>query len=134
MESKFTVEVTKYIDTIAIDLQPTVNYLRTLMLGIDDHISEHIKWNSPAFYYSGPMRAFDAKTYKSDILVMHLRKGNVMCVLPTGESIHQNTALLEGNFTDGRRMITFKNVDDIKQKEKLFIATIKEWLSLVETA
>jgi hypothetical protein len=63
---------------------------------------------------------------------MNLRKEKILCVLPTGISIKQNTAILEGDYTDGRRMITFKDLDDIKAKEQQFKDAIKEWLSLIE--
>jgi hypothetical protein len=64
------------------------------MLPIDENIAEHIKWNSPAFYYSGEMKNFDTKEYKRDILVMNLRKDKITCVLPTGMNIKQLTKIL----------------------------------------
>jgi len=125
-------KVTQHIAGLSKDLQPAIDYLRQVMLSIDKDIAEHIKWNSPAFYYSGEMKEFDPKEYKRDILVMNLRKDKIMCVLPTGMNIKKNTELLEGDYTDGRRLVYFKNLDDIKLKEKQLKNTIKEWLSLVE--
>lgn len=125
-------EVLRFIAVLPADIQPVVVYLRQVMLAIDVEIAEHIKWNSPAFYFNGAMKSFDAKEYKRDILVMNLRKNQVLCVLPTGTVIQENTSLLEGKYTDGRRMITFKNLEDLKNKEAAFIATIKEWLQKVE--
>lgn len=127
-----TEQVTQHIEKLPATLQPAVQYLRQLMLSIDKEIAEHIKWNSPAFYYTGEMKDFDPKEYKRDILVMHLRKDKILCVLPTGMSIKKNTELLEGSYTDGRRMITFKDVDDIKSKEKALSKTIKEWIELID--
>lgn len=125
-------QVTGYIAKLPIEIQPAVEHLRNIMLSIDNNIAEHIKWNSPAFYYSGEMKAFDPKEYRHDILVMNLRKGLIMCVLPTGMSIKNNTELLEGIYTDGRRVINFLNLDDIKQKEVLLKGTIKECLTYLE--
>lgn len=125
-------QVEQYIAKLPKDFQPTIEYLRQLMLSIDDNIAEHIKWNSPAFYYSGEMKEFDPKEYKRDILVMNLRKDKIMCVLPTGMNIKNNIEILEGNYTDGRRVINFQNLDDIKQKETKFKKAIKEWLTLVD--
>ncbi len=125
-------QVDQHIATLSKEIQPAVAYLRQLMLAIDSNIAEHIKWNSPAFYYSGAMKDFDPKEYKRDILVLHLRKNKIMCVLPTGQNIKDNIQLLEGDYTDGRRMINFTNIEDIKQKESLFIAVIKEWISLID--
>lgn len=102
------------------------------VLSIDGEIAKHIKWNSPAFYYSGEIKAFDPKEYKRDILVMNLRKDKIMCVLPTGMNIKTNVDILEGDYADGKRMIYFKDLEDIQQKESKLRATIKEWLSLIE--
>lgn len=133
-ESKLTNSefVTQYIEKLPNDIQSAVEYLRQLILSINHEIAEHIKWNSPAFYYSGTMKPFDPKEYKRDILVMNLRKDKILCVLPTGMSIQQNTEILEGKYTDGRRMITFSSLDDIKSKEENFRKAITEWLSLID--
>ncbi len=125
-------QVTQHIQQLPATIQPAIEHLRKVLLSIDKNISEHIKWNAPAFYYSGEMKAFDPKEYKRDILVMNLRKDRIMCVLPTGMNIKKNTKLLEGDYTDGRRMICFKDLADIKLKEKQLKETIREWLKLVE--
>ena len=54
-------KVTQHIQLLPISIQPTVEYLRSIILSVDPAIEEHIKWNSPAFYYSGEMKSFDAK-------------------------------------------------------------------------
>ena len=51
--------VTQHIENLPKDIQPAVEYLRQVILSIDNEIAEHIKWNSPAFYFSGEMKAFD---------------------------------------------------------------------------
>lgn len=127
-----TEQVSEHIAKLPEQLQPAVEYLRRAILSIDKTVKEHIKWNSPAFYYSGDMKAFYPKEYKRDILVMHLRNNKIICVLPTGMSIQQNTTILEGDYTDGRRMINFKDLNDIKKKEQQLKLAIREWLSLVE--
>lgn len=133
-KTKFTdrEQVDQHIAKLPPHIQPVIQYLRQVMLSIDNEIAEHIKWNSPAFYYSGEIKAFDAKEYKRDILVMNLRKDKIMCVMPTGMNIKTNVDILEGDYADGRRMIYFKDLEDIQQKESKLRATIKEWLSLIE--
>ena len=125
-------QLNAYIDNLPDPIRPAINYLREIMLSISPEIKEHIKWNSPAFYYSGEMKDFDPKSYQRDILVTNLRKNQIMCVLPTGSMIKQNTQLLEGDYTDGRRMINFRDIDDIKAKEADLRNTIQEWLSLID--
>lgn len=133
-KTKFTdrEQVDQHIAKLSPHIQSAIQYLRQVMLSIDNEIAEHIKWNSPAFYYSGEIKAFDPKEYKRDILVMNLRKDKIMCVMPTGMNIKTNVDILEGDYADGRRMIYFKDLEDIQQKESKLRATIKEWLSLIE--
>lgn len=133
-KTKFTdrEQVDQHIAKLSPHIQPAIQYLRQVLLSIDNEVAEHIKWNSPAFYYSGEIKAFDPKEYKRDILVMNLRKDKIMCVMPTGMNIKTNVDILEGDYADGRRMICFKDLEDIQQKEPKLRATIKEWLSLIE--
>lgn len=125
-------QVTEHINNLPEALRPAIEHLRQVMLSVDSEIAECIKWNSPSFYYTGEMKPFDPKEYKRDILVTNLRKDKIMCVLPTGMSIKENTGILEGNYTDGRRIITFSSLSDIKEKEQQLRNAILEWLSLVE--
>lgn len=125
-------QVTEHIGKLPQTIQPATEYLRQVILSIDKEIAEHIKWNSPAFYFSGEMKQFDPKEYKRDILVMNLRNDKIMCVLPTGMRIVKNTEILEGKYTDGRRMINFKDLANIKAKEQQLRNAITEWLELIE--
>lgn len=124
--------VTNHIEKLPKEIQPAIEYLRQLILSIDSEIAEQIKWNAPAFHFIGKMKPFDPKEYKQDILVMNLRKDKIMCVLPTGATLTKNTKILEGDYTDGRRLITFKDLADIQAKENDLKKVIKEWLSLAE--
>jgi hypothetical protein len=126
------IEVSQFIDNLEPNFQEMLTYLRKLMLSIDSNIAEQIKWNSPSFYYTGPLKAFDPKTYQRDILVTNLRKKTLLCILPTGQKIKKNVQLLEGEYTDGRRMITFENLADLQKKETLIRDLMIEWLELLD--
>ncbi|HEX5652477.1 MAG TPA: DUF1801 domain-containing protein [Chitinophagaceae bacterium] len=106
--------------------------MRKLILDINPEIKEQIKWNSPSFYYAGEMKEFDPKEYKRDIAVTNLHRGNIMIVFPTGAKIVNPDNLLEGNYPDGRKIVKFRDLQDIKNKEKLLKAAIIDWLSKVE--
>jgi hypothetical protein len=125
-------QLTAHLQKLPLTLQPAIDYLRKIILSVDSEISEHIKWNSPAFYYSGAMKDFDPKTYKRDLIVLNLRNEKIMCVLPTGMNIKNNIEIFEGAYADGRRIINFKDLADIKSKEEKLIALIKEWLECLE--
>jgi hypothetical protein len=125
-------KVTALIKKLKPSLAEAVGILRTIILDVDKEIADHVKWNSPAFYYSGEMKPFNPKEYKRDIAVMNLNKGYILLILPTGANIKDSTGLLEGDYKDGRRMITLKDAADVKSKEKQIRKIIKDWLNTVE--
>jgi hypothetical protein len=124
--------VKQHIEKLDTDVKPVVTMLRTIILDTDKDIGEQIKWNNPCFYYTGNMKPFDPKEYKREIAVFNLFKNRIMLVLPSGAKVTDGKGLLEGSYNDGRRTITFKDLDDVKAKQKALQAIIKEWLSLVE--
>jgi hypothetical protein len=126
--------INAFIKKMSPDFGKLTEAVRKLILSTDKEIGEQIKWNSPSFFFTGAMKPFDPKEYKRDIVVMNLRKDVVLLVFPTGATIKDKTGLLEGDYTDGRRMATFKNMEDVKSKGKDLQAVIKDWLKLVERA
>jgi len=109
--------VTAYIEQLPTELRPVVEAVRQYLLPLHPNLGEQIKWNSPSIFYTGAMEAFDPKTYQRDLVVMHLRKGYVLLVLPTGERVKDISPILEGAYTDGRRMVTIKDLSDLEQKQ-----------------
>ena len=95
-------------------------------------IGEWVKWNNPSFYYTGEMKPFNPKEYKREIIVFNLFKGRIMLVFPSGAKIKDKTGLLQGDYKDGRRIIIYKNMEDVKSKEKALQGLIRQWLKLVD--
>lgn len=106
--------------------------IRQIVLSTDREIGEQIKWNSPSFFYTGEMKPFNPKEYKRDIVVINMRKGQALLVFPTGAIIKDTTGLLEGDYADGRRMITFKNTNQVKARAKDLQQIIRLWLKEVD--
>jgi hypothetical protein len=125
-------QVTEHIQKLDPIIKDTIEALRKIILSTDSNIGEHIKWNNPSFYYTGPMAPFDPKEYKRDIIVMNLLKNRIMLVFPSGAKINDTSGLLEGDYKDGRRTVVFKDMDDMRTKEKTLQDVIKTWLKLVE--
>ncbi|WP_129714372.1 DUF1801 domain-containing protein [Pedobacter sp. SYP-B3415] len=92
----------------------------------------HVKWNAPAFFFTGEMAPFDAKTYARDLLVFNLRqKGHVLLIFPTGNLINDVSGLLEGAYADGRRMVRIYSVDDLAGKAPDLQHLIRLWIEKV---
>jgi len=125
-------QVTAHIQKLDAELALVIQTIREIILSTDPEIGQQIKWNSPSFYYTGSMKPFDPKEYKRDIVVLNLHKGRIMLVFPTGARVNDSSGFLEGTYTDGRRTAVFKDLDDVRSKEKLLRNVIMEWLDTVE--
>lgn len=133
-KSKLTDEeqVSQHIKKLEPKLAEAVEALRQIILSTDKEIGERIKWNNPSFYYTGEMKESDPKEYKRDMIVMNLFKGRMMLVFPSGAKVNDKSGLLEGDYKDGRRIVIFKDLADIKEKQKVLQKIIKDWLKLVD--
>jgi hypothetical protein len=128
-----TAAVQKFLDDCDHPLKAAMEEIRRIVLSTDPEIEEQIKWNAPAFFYAGDMKAFDPKEYKRDILVYNLHKKEyLLLVFPTGAKIEDSSGLLEGNFPDGRKTVSFSSLEQVKQRANDLQTVIKKWLSLVE--
>jgi hypothetical protein len=127
-----TQQVTEHIKNLEPEIGKIVQHLRKFILSIGKEIGERIKWNNPSFYYTGEMKAFDPKEYKREIAVFNLFKNRIMLVFPGGAKVNDKSGLLEGDYKDGRRTIVFKDLKDVKAKEKDLQAVIKTWLTMVD--
>lgn len=125
-------QVTLHISKLDTSIRPVIEYLRILILKTDKRIAEQIKWNNPCFYYAGDMAPYDPKEYKREIIVFNLFKNRIMLVLPNGAKLEDGSGLLEGDYKDGRRLILFSGMEDVKAKEKKLQAIIRKWISLVD--
>jgi hypothetical protein len=127
-----TEQVTAHIKKLDPSFGKIIEAIRQIVLKTDKEIGERIKWNNPSFYYTGEMKPFDPKEYKREIIVMNLFKERIMLVFPSGAKVNDRSGLLEGDYKDGRRITIFKDMKDVKSKEKLLQAVIKKWLTLVD--
>lgn len=125
-------QVDAHIAQLPEDIAPIVAMLRKVILDSHTDIAEHIKWNNPAFHYTGPMAEFDPKEYKRDIAVFNLFKGRVMLVLPSGARLNDPHKILEGKYADGRRTIVFKDMTDATAKADWLRELMQEWVATVD--
>ena len=125
-------QVTEHIQKLEPSVGQIVETLRQIILSTNPEVGERIKWNNPSFYYTGEMKEFDPKEYKRDMIVMNLHKGRIMMVFPSGAKVNDQSGLLEGDYKDGRRIATFKDLDDVQAKQSALQKIIVDWLELVD--
>src|SRR5262245_32233930 len=105
-------------------LKDVLEELRKLILKTDKSIGQEIKWNSPTFFYAGPMKPTDPKLYVRYLAVSNVyRQDHIMLVLPHAGSIDDGSGFLEGTYADGRRLLRFYSLADVKAKAKQLQAT-----------
>jgi len=125
-------QVTEQINNLDPEIRKVIELLRQIILSTDKEIGERIKWNNPSFYYTGEMKPFDPKEFKREMIVFNLFKNRIMLVFPSGAKIKDQTGLLEGDYKDGRRLIVFKDMEDVVTRKKALQHVIKIWLSLID--
>ena len=123
-------QVTRHIKKLEPSFGKIIETIRKIILSSNKEIGERIKWNNPSFYYTGEMKPFDPKEYKREIVVMNLFNGRIMLVFPSGAKIKDTSGLLTGDYKDGRRLIIFTDMKDVKAKEKALQKIIMDWLKL----
>ncbi|MFA7273936.1 MAG: DUF1801 domain-containing protein [Crocinitomicaceae bacterium] len=105
-----------------------INEIRKVIASTSDKISEEVKWNSPSFFYNGEMQPFNAKEYKRDLVVLNCREERILLVFPTGNRIPDEDQFLEGNYPDGRRMVTIRSIQELEIKKSSLQKVISIWL------
>ena len=126
-------KVDSYMRKLKHPLADVVGALRRIVLSTDSEIGEEIKWNAPAFFYTGAMKPFNPKEYKRHIVVFNLyRKDCVRLVVPSGARISDTLGLLEGDYADGRRLAFFSCMADVESKGPALQRAIREWLRLLD--
>jgi hypothetical protein len=125
-------QVTLHIQKLEPGLAKIIEVIRQIILSTAKEIGERIKWNNPSFYFTGEMKPFDPKEYKREIVVMNLFKGRIMLVFPSGAKLNNTSGLLEGDYKDGRRIVIFKDMEDVKSKTKILKGLLKDWVRLVD--
>lgn len=133
-QTRKTENIAEHLSALQHPLKPLVLALNDIILSADPAIAGQVKWNSPAYYYTGEMADADPKTYPRDVLVINLYKpDSVLLVFPTGARIADASGLLQGKFTDGRKTVLFHTLEEVQQRNGDLTQVLKQWLDGVKT-
>jgi hypothetical protein len=103
--------------------------LRQTILAADRCIGEEIKWNAPAFFYTGALQPFDPKEYRRHLVVFNFfRKDCIRLVFWHGDRAKDKSGLLEGEYADGRRLAHFSAPKDLAARKKALVAVLRAQL------
>ena len=126
-------KVDHFMENLKHPMIDTIKYLRTFILSVDNTIGEGIFWNAPTFYYTGKMKPFDPKEYKRYIVGFNFYKQDtVRLIFLKGAKATDAKGILEGDYKDGRRIISFKSTGQVKENEADLKRIIKQLIKRID--
>jgi len=133
LKSSEPVMVDNFIAGLNHPLVEVIKALRTIILLADKEVGEEIKWNAPAFFYTGPLMPFNPKEYKRHIAVFNFFKRDcIRVIFPSGAALNDTSGLLEGDYADGRRLALFHNMKEVTARKKDLQQIIQKRVRLIK--
>jgi hypothetical protein len=122
-------KVDVYMNNLKHPLAVVAKALREIILKTDPAIGEEIKWNAPAFFYSGELPPFNPKEYKRHIVIFNFYKQDCLrLVFPSGARVKDKSGLLGGDYPDGRRLALFHDMNEVESQKAILRRLVKKWL------
>lgn len=125
-------KVADYLKKLEHPLKGLVLFLRETILAAHPDIGEGIYWNAPTFYFTGTMPPFEAKDYKRYIVGFNFyREDTIRLVFLRGAMADNHSGLLEGDYKHGRRIVSFKSLEEAKASKNDLSGIIRELVSKI---
>src|SRR5207248_2843260 len=107
-------QVNAYMSRLKHPMAEVLESLRRVILKADASIGEEIKWNAPAFFYTGALLPSNPKEYKRYLVVSNLFKRDCIRLVFWGAgNVKDTSGLLTGDYADGRRLALFYDLNDV---------------------
>lgn len=125
--------VDEFMKKLKHPLKDVAETVREMILSADKSVGEEIFWNAPSFYYSGKMKPFKPKEYKRLIVGFNFfRKDCIRLIFLRGELAKDKSGLLQGDYTDGRRLAHIHSLDEAKKAKKDLQNIIRTLVKLID--
>lgn len=111
-----------YLSTFEHPLLDAITEVRSVFHAHSPEIVEEVKWNAPTFSYRGE--------YLCTIHVKALDR--VMLIFHNAVTPQVQSDLLEGNYSDGRRMAYFSDLDDVRARRADLDDVIAQLIALLD--
>lgn len=119
--------VNVFLDELNHPFREEIDYLRNIILGAGVELHENIKWNGPNYTFNNEDRITMSIQSPNQIhIVFHC--GAKVQVQPKNKLISFESGLLEWK-TNDRAIVTFKNLQDIENKQETFKNIIVNWVN-----
>jgi hypothetical protein len=131
-ESRHSGDVSALIRKLDPGREKLIDEIRSVVLESSPEITEHIKWNSPAYHYKGGLLIDDPRKYSRDILVFNLRNAkHILLIFPSGALVHGVSPILTGDYADGRRMVNIATMKELEESAVEIKKVINAWIEAV---
>ena len=125
--------VDAWMKTCKHPLKSLVTELRNILLAADQSVGETIAWNAPCFFYTGKLKPFPPKEYKRVLVVFNFYRNDcIRLIFLHGALAKDPKGLLEGDYKDGRRLMQFSNLAEVKSSEKAIQAIIRSLIKAID--
>jgi hypothetical protein len=121
-------QVVEFMDKLDHPLKAGMQALRKIILGADEGITEHIKWNAPSFCFNGEDRVtFNVHRGECILIVFHKgaktkeRKGS-------GPFLEDTTGLLEW-LSDDRAIVKLHSAQEVRAKKAKLEQVVRKWIA-----
>jgi len=115
-----TPKVNEFMDKLDHPFKAEVQAVREIIMNVNKHITEDIKWAAPSFSYKGYMVTFNLWAKQHVHLIFH-----------NGAILSNKSGILEGDYPT-RRMVYFSNMEEVNSKKSALVKAVKEWIKLMD--
>jgi hypothetical protein len=120
--------LTDFLDDLDADKRAQVDSLRSLILGVEPKLEEHIKWNAPSYVLDGEDRITFNLMNKQGVVKLVLHMGATRKEDKKGAPIMADASGLVVWSSDIRGMLSFDSLTDVSAKAPQVETILKNWL------
>lgn len=120
-------QVTIFLDNLRHPLRQEIEQLRIEILHTDKGLTENIKWNAPNYCFENEDR-ITMKIHPQNAVHLIFHCGAKVRQSSKEKLIQDQSGLLQWKGND-RAIATFKNVEDIKNRQAEIRKVITDWIS-----
>lgn len=121
-----TNRVNLFMSQLEHPLRAEIEAVRAIILGVDQRITESIKWNAPNFFYKDDFATFNLRSVDSFQVIFH-RGAKVKENSATDSAISDPSGLLKWLARD-RCVAVFSDMQDVKSKESPLAEIVRQWI------
>ena len=120
-------EVDRFMGGLDHPLKDGVERLRTAILGSNDGITEHVKWNAPSFRYAGEDRG-TFRLFPEDRVMLVFHRGSKVKADAGDFAFDDETGLLRWVAKD-RAVVALRDAKDAEAKQRDLVDLVNRWVA-----